>query len=366
MLAGMSRPIVALPATRFPLLQAPMAGVSDVRLAIAVARAGGLGSLPCAMLNLAQVRESVATFRAAASGPLNLNFFCHAPPSPNPGVEAAWQRTLAPYYEELGAEPAAGGTEPTAANRAPFDEETCALVEALRPEVVSFHFGLPAAPLLERVRATGAAVIGSATTVAEALWLEQHGCDAVIAQGLEAGGHRGMFLADDIATQVGMMALLPQVATAVRVPVIAAGGIMDARGIEAAFALGAAAVQPGTAFLRCPECATSPVHRRALAAARDDATVLTNIFTGRPARGLVNRFVRELGAMRTDVPAFPRAAPAFAPLRALAESRGSGEFSPLWAGQGAPLAREIDAATLTGELGEAASRRPWMRRTPCP
>ena len=328
-----------------------MAGASGADLAVAVSAAGGLGSLPCAMLRPDQVRGLVASIRARASGPLNLNFFCHVPPVPDAKREYEWKHRLTPYYQELGLEPAA---EPSAPVRAPFDDAMCAVVEELKPEVVSFHFGLPPEPLLARVKSTGAAVLSSATTVAEAVWLEQHGCDAVIAQGVEAGGHRGMFLATDVSTQAGTMALLPQIVNAVKVPVIAAGGIMDARGIAAAFALGASAVQLGTAYLRCKECATSGVHRRALETVRDAETVLTNIFTGRPARGIVNRLIRELGPMRDDVPAFPQGAHALAPLRVAAEARGSGDFSPLWAGQGAALARDVDAAVLTRELGEEA------------
>ena len=199
--------------------------------------------------------------------------------------------------------------------RAPFNEALCAVIEEARPAVVSFHFGLAVLPsLLSRVKATGALILSSATTVAEARWLEQNGADAIIAQGREAGGHRGMFLSDDIDAQPGLISLLPQVRDAVRVPVVAAGGISDGRGIAAAFALGADAVQIGTAYLRTPEATISPMHRAALASARDDATRLTNVFTGRPARGLVNRFVAEVGPMSEDAPQFPLAAGAAAPL----------------------------------------------------
>lgn len=216
--------------------------------------------------------------------------------------------------------------------------------------MVSFHFGLPSVPLVDRVRATGATVISSATTVAEARWLAEHGCDAVIAQGAEAGGHRGMFLTDEPAAQVGTLALVPQVVDAVDVPVIAAGGIADARGVAAALALGAQGVQVGTAFLRTPEATTSAVHRRALADAADDATVLTNVMTGRPARGIVNRMVGEVGPLSDDAPVVPYATAGIAPLRAAAEAHGSGDFSPLWAGQAAPLAREEPAEDVVRRL----------------
>jgi nitronate monooxygenase len=231
------------------------------------------------------------------------------------------------------------------------------VVEALRPPVVSFHFGLPEAALLERVKATGAKVYSSATTVAEARWLEARGVDAVIAQGAEAGGHRGIFLTEDVAGQPGLFALLPQVVDAVRLPVIAAGGIGDGRGAAAAFALGASAVQVGTGYLRTPQAATAPLHRTALREARDDATRLTNLFTGRPARGLLNRFMREHGPMSEEAPAFPLATGALAPLRAYWEKRGSPDYSPLWAGQAAALAREEDAGALTERLWREAKER---------
>ncbi|MCJ0765437.1 NAD(P)H-dependent flavin oxidoreductase [Variovorax terrae] len=334
-----------------PIIQAPMVGPALSELMIAVAQAGGLGSLACAALDGARIRSEVALYRAAAPRPVNLNFFCHRPAPVDAAHEAAWRARLAPYYAELGLDPQA---TVAAANRAPFDAAACALVEELRPEVVSFHFGLPAPDLLARVRATGAKLLSSATTVEEAVWLEAQGCDAIIAQGFEAGGHRGVFLGEDIATQVGTFALVPQVVDAVRVPVIAAGGIGDARGIAAAFALGAAAVQLGTAYLFCPEARVPAPHREALRTARDDQTVLTRLFTGRPARGLVNRLVRELGPMSALAPAFPQAAQALAPLRARAEAQGSGDFSPLWSGQAARLGRALPAAELTRELAAQA------------
>ncbi|HZV01941.1 MAG TPA: nitronate monooxygenase family protein [Planctomycetota bacterium] len=336
-----------------PIVQAPMAGVQDQELAIAVALAGGLGSIPCAMLSPDAIRRQVATFRERARKPVNLNFFCHGTPAPDPGRDARWRELLGRYHAELGGDPATGAGGPA---RLPFDEATCAVVEELRPEVVSFHFGLPPRGLLDRVRATGARVLSSATTVAEARFLEDGGCDAVIAQGAEAGGHRGMFLATDVSGQVGTLALVPQVVDAVRVPVIATGGIADARGVAAAFALGAAGVQVGTAYLRCPEATTSALHRAALATAREDETRIANVYTGRPARGLVNRFMRELGPLHEEVPAFPTAASALAPLRAKAEARGSSDFSTLWAGQAAPLGREVGAGELTRRLVHEARR----------
>jgi nitronate monooxygenase len=333
--------------SQIPLIQAPMAGAQGPELAIAVCRAGALGSLPAAMLTPDRLREQIATVRRATDAPFNVNFFTHADPKPDPEIEARWRNRLAPYYAEAGVDPSA---IPAAPVRAPFDAALCAVIEETRPAVVSFHFGLPSGELLARVRAAGALILASATTVAEARWLEQHGVDAVIAQGREAGGHRGMFLSDDVDAQPGLISLLPQVRDAIRLPVVAAGGISDGRGIAAAFALGADAVQIGTAYLRTPEATISPIHRAALGSARDDATRLTNVFTGRPARGLINRFVAEVGPLCQDAPQFPLAAGAAAPLRAAAEKRGSGEFSPLWAGESAALAREESAGALTRRL----------------
>lgn len=328
---------------RLPIVQAPMAGAHGVELAVAVARAGGLGSLPCAMLTPAQVGEQVAAFRAACNGPLNLNFFCHTAPTADAAREHAWRERLAPYYRELGLGP---DTPIPASNRAPFDDAFCSVVEALRPEVVSFHFGLPAADLVARVKATGARVLSSATTVDEARWLAAHGCDAIIAQGVEAGGHRGMFLSSDVAHQPGTTALLQQLVASLDVPVIAAGGVADGRTMAEALALGAAAVQMGTAYLFCPEARISAPHRAALLET-DSETTLTNVFTGRPARGIVNRAMRELGAMCAQAPAFPLATAGIGPLRAAAEAQGLSDFTPLWAGQNAASAQSLSAQDIT-------------------
>lgn len=343
--------ILDLFGVELPILQAPMAGPSGSAMAIAVANAGGLASLPCAMLSLDQIREEVALIRQNSHGPLNLNFFCHQPPAADPAREDRWKNTLKDYYTELGADFAA--PTPVSA-RAPFDNATCNLVEELKPEVVSFHFGLPEQALLDRVKATGAKVISSATTVDEAVWLEQHGCDAIIAMGYEAGGHRGMFLSENLYTQVGTMALVPQVVDAVSVPVIATGGIGDARGIVAAFALGASAVQLGTAYLFCPEAKVTAPYYRALRSAKDSQTALTNIFTGRPARGIVNRVMRELGPISDAAPAFPLAGGALIPLRAKSEPQGSGDFMSLWAGQAVGLGHELSAGVLTRQLAAQA------------
>jgi len=334
-----------------PIVQAPMAGAMDVSLAIAVAQAGALGSLPAGMLNPQQLREQVDKFRAATDKPVNLNFFAHKPPVANNAREHAWREKLKPYYVEFGIDPNA--PVPTT-SRAPFDAACCAVVEELKPAVVSFHYGLPERALVARVKTAGCKVMSTATTVAEARWLEAQGCDVVIAQGYEAGGHRGMFLTEDLATQVGTVALVPQIADAVRVPVIATGGIGDARGIAAAIMLGAAGVQLGTAYLFCPEAKILAPHRAALNAARDDGTAFTNVMTGRPARGIINRAMRELGPISGIAPEFPLASGALAPLHAKAQAQSSGEFSAMWAGQAASLGHEMPARELTRRLAEQA------------
>lgn len=330
-----------------PIIQAPMAGVQGSALAVAVSNAGGLGSLPCAMLSLDALRNELATIRAQTTRPFNANFFCHVPPAVNAEREAAWRAALSPYFKAFGIDASAIAAGP---GRAPFSAEVAEVLSEFKPAVVSFHFGLPSADLLARVRAWGPKILSSATTVEEARWLEAQGVDAVIAQGLEAGGHRGIFLSDDLTTQVGTFALLPQVVQAVKIPVIAAGGIVDAKGVVAAMTLGAAGVQVGTAYLLCPESTTSAVHRAALKSEAARHTALTNIFTGRPARGIVNLIMNELGPMCTATPSFPLATAAIAPLRARAEGHGSGDFSPLWSGQNASGCKEIPAADLTREL----------------
>ena len=333
--------------SELPLIQAPMAGVQDSALAIAVSNAGALGSLPCALLAPDAIGSEIARIKAQTVKPFNVNFFCHTPPTPDEERARKWRECLTPYYREMGIDTAA---IPSGAVRRPFDADAAVILEELRPPIVSFHFGLPAADLLARVRATGAKILSSATTVEEAVWLEQRGVDAIVAQGNEAGGHRGMFLTDDVSTQLGTLALVPQIVKAVRLPVIAAGGIADASGVAAALALGASAVQVGTAYLLCPEATTSVVHRAALCSVAARHTAVTKVFTGRPARSIVNRMVRELGPMNAFAPEFPLAADAVLPLRARAEQQGSGDFSPLWSGQNASGAKAMPAAELTRAL----------------
>jgi nitronate monooxygenase len=348
------RRLLDLLRTEFPIVLAPMAGVMDAELVIAAAQGGALGSLPCAMLSAEKAREQVNIIRQRVSAPVNMNFFCHQPVDADPARDAQWKKRLAAYYEELGLDPAAPFN---AANRAPFDAAACEVIEELKPEVVSFHFGLPDLALLRRIKAAGCLVMSSATIVKEAIWLEQNGADVIIAQGAEAGGHRGMFLTQNIAEQPGTFALVPQVVDAVKIPVIAAGGIADGRGIAAAFALGACGVQIGSAYLRCPESRVIAPARVALAQASDDSTVITNVMTGRPARGVANRVMREIGPISPDAPAFPHAATALAPLKAAAEKLGRVDFTNLWAGQAIRLGRDMPAAELTRALAASALAR---------
>lgn len=340
-----------LAGTEHPIIQAPMAGAQGAALAVAVAGAGGLGSLACAMLDVDKARAEIGVIRQRITAPLNLNFFTHRPAPPDAAAAAQWRAALRPFYEAFDLDP---DMDLPAASRAPFDEAMCALVEEAKPEVVSFHFGLPATDLLARVKAAGALVISSATSAEEARWLAERGVDAVIAQGCEAGGHRGFFLNEDITRHAGTFALVPQIADAVDLPVIAAGGVTDGRGIAAALALGASAVQIGTAYLFTPEATISDLHRAALAEASDDGTAVTNLFSGRPARSLGNRLMRELGPMSEQAPPFPTAGAALAPLKAKAEAEGLADFSSLWAGQAASLGRAMPAGDLTRALVDQA------------
>ncbi|WP_027922983.1 nitronate monooxygenase family protein [Pseudomonas sp. URMO17WK12:I12] len=339
--------ILDLLGIELPIIQAPMAGANGSAMVIAASNAGGLGSMPAALLTIEQLREELKTIRQHSQRPFNINYFCHQPPAPDEQRARDWKNVLEPYYRELGVDFDA----PTpVSNRAPFDVAACEVVEAFRPEVVSFHFGLPEKSLLDRVKATGAKILSSATTVEEAVWLERHGCDAIIAMGYEAGGHRGMFLSDDLSSQVGTFALVPQIVDAVKVPVIAAGGISDARGVAAAFMLGASAVQVGTAYLFTPEAKVSASHYKALRTAKESETAVTNIFTGRPARGILNRVMREIGPISDKAPKFPLAGGALMPLRAKDEA----DFSNLWAGQAFRLSAEMTTAELTRRLADEA------------
>jgi nitronate monooxygenase len=338
------RRFLDLVAAEHPIIQAPMANAGGVELCARAIAGGALGSLPCGMLSPDQIGEQAAAVRSQADGPLNLNFLCHAMPAPVD--DSNWRELLRPYYEEFDI-----GEPPTPPLRRPFDDAALAAVEKVRPEVVSFHFGLPDEPLLDRVKATGAIVLSSATTVAEAQRLEERGVDAIIAQGFEAGGHSGRFLGGDPAEALGLMALLPQVVDAVRVPVVAAGGIADGRGIAAAMMLGASAVQLGTAFLHCPEGLLAPGHRQQMKAR---ATVITNVYSGGLARAVRGRLIDELGPVRSEAPPYPLAGAAIMPLFRAAVERGDHDFLPSLAGQGAALGVELPAAELTRQLAADA------------
>jgi nitronate monooxygenase len=346
------RRIIDLFGIEHPILLSPMANAGTSELAIAVSEAGGLGALPCGMLAPNEIRRSLEIIQQRTSRPINLNFFCHPTPPYDAARDARWRHRLARFYAELGIDPTANRPPPPIP---PFDGDTCTIVETFKPKVVSS--GLPAQSLLARVKASGACVISSATTVAEARWLEENGADAVIAQGYEAGGHRAMFLDQEVATQVGALALIPQIADAVRIPVIAAGGIADGRGIAAALVLGASAVQIGTAYLLCPESGFKPIQRETLRRARDDSTALTNVFTGRPARAVANRFARELGFIDTEAPAYPLPSADFAALRMKAEAEGLADFAYVLFGQSAALARDIPAGELTKTLAADALKK---------
>lgn len=342
-----------------PILQAPMAGSNDAELAIAVSKAGGLGHLPAGMLNVDQVRENCLRIREHTDAPFGVNFFCHLPPTSSPEVNNAWLQRLATYFDEFGL---ADALPQIRATRFPFDDQLCDLMVELRPAVVSFHYGLPLEAHLQALKNAGCFVQSTATTVEEAVWLQERGAQAIIAQGAEAGGHRGVFLHQDtkqqIHSQIGTLALVPQVVDAVDLPVIATGGIADARGIAACMMLGASAVQLGTRYLLCEQATISNGYRTVLEQASAQDTRVTNVLSGRPARGLSNRLIESLGPINAEAPAFPLATSASAPLRQAAEAKGDMGFSPMWSGQAMTLGRgdkdTRDAFALTQQLDAEA------------
>jgi len=339
--------LTSLLGINLPIIQAPMAGSQGSALAIAVGKAGGLGSLPCSLLSPDGIRQDLHAITAATSQPYNVNFFVHQQPAPDAAREAAWRALLAPYFDEYGIDPNAIADGPV---RKPFDHDAADVLETFKPPIVSFHFGVPSTELMARVKSWGSIVLSSATTVDEARYLEANGVDVVIAQGYEAGGHRGMFLSGELAAQPDTITLVQQCVRAVTVPVIAAGGIADARGVTAAIAAGASAAQVGTAYLFCPEAATSPLHRATLNSSAASHTAVTNLFTGRPARGIVNRLMREIGPLNAAAPAFPLASTAIFALRSKAEQKGVNDFTAMWAGQNAAACRAMAAAELTRAL----------------
>ena len=313
-----------------PLIQAPMAGVQGVELAAAVANAGALGSLPCAMLSLDALQDSLQQLKTLTRRPVNLNFFCHQEQSESTARYQAWLESLAPYFNEFGLSPR---DLPEGPQRAPFSPAVAEVVESFAPAVVSFHFGLPEPELLARVKRWGTLILSSATTLEEARWLQDYGADVVIAQGLEAGGHRGQFLREDFVGQLPTTDLVTACVAELSVPVVAAGGLGSVEAVTAMRDLGAAGVQLGSAFLLADEATTSALHRAALVSDRVSQTTLTNLYTGRPARGIVTRLMRELGPLSTRAPVFPLAANAVGALRAAAEKNGDDSFTPRWCGE---------------------------------
>jgi nitronate monooxygenase len=302
------------------------------------------------MLGPDQIRDELQKITWSTSKPYNVNFFVHQEPTPDAAREAEWRKVLAPYFAEHGIDP---DTIQAGPQRRPFDDAAADVLEDFRPPIVSFHFGLPSDALIKRVKSWGSKILSSATTADEARYLEAHGADAIIAQGSDAGGHRGMFLTTNLETQLPTRLLVPQIVSAVRVPVIAAGGIATHQDVTIALKLGASAVQPGTAYLFCPEATTNALHRAALHS--DDAarTAITNLFTGRPARGIVNRLMREIGPMNAAAPQFPLASTAIFALRSKAEPKGLNDFTNMWAGQNARNCRTMPAADLTRHLAQA-------------
>ncbi|USD68027.1 nitronate monooxygenase [Vibrio sp. SCSIO 43136] len=332
------------------IIQAPMAGVQNWELAVAVSKAGGLGSIPCGMLTPEQVAAEIEQFKAHSNYLYNLNFFCHHMPPVNKSRLANWQEKLQHHYDELGLK---APSEITGL-RYPFDEDVADTIESFQPPIISFHFGLPAPKLVERIKSWGTIILASATTVEEAVWLQNHGADMIIAQGVEAGGHRGMFLSNDLATQLPTLELVTAIREQVSLPIIAAGGIGSKKDVERLISQGCSGVQVGTAFLLCDEAKTTSVHRAAIKSSNTKSAI-TNIFSGRPARGIVNKVMLEFGCISDDAPEFPYASIALAPLRAKAESLNSSDFTPLWAGTNTEGCQETTASQLIETLAVATN-----------
>ena len=341
----MTLPIHQLLGTKLNIIQAPMAGVQNWELAVAVSNAGCLGSIPCGMLTPEQVVAEIELFSAHSDKPYNLNFFCHEMEPIDQKSLAHWQLLLKNYYNDLGAE------KPKSFRglRYPFDAEMADRIEPFKPPIISFHFGLPSPELIERIKSWGTVILSSATTIEEGIWLEKHGADIIIAQGVEAGGHRAMFLTTDIKSQMPVVELVNALKSHVSVPIVAAGGIGSKQDIRKLVELGSCGVQLGTAFLLCDEAKTSEVHKAAIKS-HNQITAITNVFTGRPARGIQNKVMTDLGYMTDEAPKFPYASIAMAPLRAEAESQFSGDFTPLWAGTNRRACEEISASDLLKAL----------------
>jgi len=344
-------------ALEFPILQAPMAMVSHADLVVAVSNSGGLGALGSATMDAARIASEVREIRARTRKAFALNFFVHGEPTLDPQRAAALTGRLAKYRAELTL-----AEQPAQAAPPAFDDAMLAHVLTLRPAAVSFHFGLPSADAISALKRADIFLLGTATSVAEAVQLERAGFDAVVAQGFEAGGHRGTFAEPFALGEIGLMSLLPQVVDAVTIPVIAAGGIADGRGIAAAFMLGAKGVQLGTAFLTTPEAHIHPAYLRTLSSPRALYTRLTRLFTGRPARAIVSRFMEEMADQETETLAFPLQRAYTAPLAKAGLERDDPEFHSMWSGQSAALTRQLTAAALIETLVAETERVLESRR----
>src|SRR5580700_11132190 len=347
----------------YPIIQGPLGGLSTQRLTAAVSNFGGLGSFGAHGLSPAAIKDVIAEIRALTAKPFAMNLWVSMEDEgARSSNSEAFSRSLGSITGHI---QSLGGKLPAFTPYTPvtFEDQVRVLLDAKVP-VFSFIVGIPPHEILDECRRQGIVTIGTATTPDEAIALEQAGVDLVVASGFEAGGHRGSFLRSSEDSLTGTFSLVPQVVDAVSVPVIAAGGVGDARGIVAAFALGAAAAQIGTAYLHCPESQISPLYRRALKGTRDNETAIANVFTGRPARAIVNRFMLEVGPMSDVAPEFPLAAATLAPLRAKSEMAGSADFTPFWSGQAARLGRQLSAEELTKQLaaealGKLGSLQTW-------
>ncbi len=331
-----------------PIIQAPMAGVQNWQLAVAVANAGGLGSIPCGMLTKDQVLSEIVNFKQHSNHHYNLNFFCHDMPEVTPQALQAWEDRLSPYYQSFSVNP----PKELSGLRMPFDADMADAIAPYQPPIVSFHFGLPRQDLVNRLKSWGTIIMSSATTCEEGIWLQQNGADVVIAQGAEAGGHRSMFLTSDPATQVPTSELIVNLKNQLSIPVIAAGGIATNRDVKNMIRSGASGVQIGTSYLLCHEAKTTELHKQAIRS-KQATTALTNIFSGRLARGITNKVMEDLHFINDKAPAFPYASVALTPLRSKAEALGSSDFSPLWAGENRNGCKEVSASALTTSLWES-------------
>ena len=329
----------------YPIIQAPMAGATTPEMAIAAANAGAIGSLGCAMQTPDAVRSDMTQVRRGTNRSINLNFFVHTPPCANSDRAKAAQDRLAGWYDRLDA----GNMPDAVETHFPFDTAMCEAVATLAPKAVSFHFGLPDSAMIKALKAEGIVILSSATSVAEAQYLEENGADAIIAQGFEAGGHSGWFLPRGTAEVAGTMALVPRIVDAVKLPVIATGGIADGRGIAAALMLGAAGVQVGTAFLATPESAASNTHKRSLLAASGDDTMISKAFSGRRARTIVNKYATEMDPV-DNWPDFPLMNTLTGPIRKASVNSDSPDAIALWSGQAVGLIRATSTADVVAQL----------------